>query len=194
MLSTCLVRGRASTQEFEDLCKFTTDMGAMLYVTYAKPVGTTKVKHEDWVITKEDADQVRELEKRYNVTTHMTPAYMRGMDGALGHYDGCTTVKGINTITSTGEIVPCPYMDMSIGNVLHEPLATILDRGMNNRWLGPHRKDCLIGEDHEFIEKHNAMVKGRVQLPYHTKKGSPWLTRRKTIRRKKTRQPPLIKE
>jgi MoaA/NifB/PqqE/SkfB family radical SAM enzyme len=165
MLSTCLVRGRASTPEFKDLCEFTTELGAMLYVTYAKPVGTCKVKHEDFVITKEDADQVRELEKHYNVTTHMTPSYMRGQDGALGHYDGCITVKGINTITSTGEIVPCPYMDWSIGNVLHEPLAKILDRGMRNKWLGPHRKDCLIGEDGEFIELHNKKVKGLTHLP-----------------------------
>ncbi|MBI2448545.1 radical SAM protein [Candidatus Microgenomates bacterium] len=165
MLSTCLIRGRASTPEFENLCRFATEQGIMLYVTYAKPVGTLKVNHEDFVITKEDADHVRELEKRYNVTTHMTPAYMRGQDGVLGHYDGCITVKGINTITSTGEIVPCPYMDMSIGNVLREPLATILDRGMRNKFLGPHRKDCLIGEDAEFIERHNQAVEGRVQLP-----------------------------
>lgn len=165
MLSTCLVRGRAFTQEFLDFCEFCNQTGTMLYVTYAKPVGTCRDDHPDWVINKKDADQVRELEKRYNITTHMTPAFMRGIDGALGHYDGCITVKGINTITSTGEIVPCPYMDMSIGNCLKEPLAQILDRGMRNRWLGPHRQDCLIGEDTEFISIHNAAVKGRVLLP-----------------------------
>jgi hypothetical protein len=95
----------------------------------------------------------------------MTPAFTRGKDGALGHYDGCITVKGILTLTSTGEIVPCPYMDMSIGNVLYEPLAMILTRGMRNKWLGSHRKDCLIGEDHEFIELHNKAVGNRIQLP-----------------------------
>jgi MoaA/NifB/PqqE/SkfB family radical SAM enzyme len=165
MLSTCLVRGRAFTQEFLDLCEFCTERGIMLYVTYAKPVGTCRAEHPDWVINKSDADQIRELEKKYNITTHMTPAFKRGLDGALGHYDGCITVKGINTITSTGEIVPCPYMDMALGNVLHEPIGTILDRGMRNKWLGPHRKDCLIGEDAEFIHIHNAAVLGRTLLP-----------------------------
>jgi MoaA/NifB/PqqE/SkfB family radical SAM enzyme len=48
MLSTCLVKDRASTQEFDDFCKFCTERGIMLYVTYAKPVGTTKTKHLDW--------------------------------------------------------------------------------------------------------------------------------------------------
>lgn len=162
LLSTCLVKGRAFTSEFEDLCRFCTNQGVMLYVTYAKPVGTCKVEHLEWVIDKRDADRVRELEARgFNITTHMTPAWMRGRDGSLGHYDGCITVKGINTITSTGEIVPCPYMDWSLGNVLHEPIATILKRGMLNKWLGPHRKDCLIGEDREFQALHNQVVEQR---------------------------------
>ena len=163
MVSTCLVRDRAFSREFEDLCKYCGDLGAMLYVTYAKPTGTCG-QHEDWVVTKRDADRIRELEKKYDITTHMTPSYMRDKTAGsapLGHYDGCITVKGIDTVEPTGDIVPCPYMDWSIGNILHEPLAAVLDRGMRNRWLGPQRNDCLIGEDLEFIQIHNSKVASR---------------------------------
>jgi len=163
MVSTCLVRDRAYTQEFEDLCRFCGELGAMLYVTYAKPTGTCG-QHEDWVVTKRDADRIRELEKKFDITTHMTPSYMRDKTAGsapLGHYDGCITVKGINTVEPTGDIVPCPYMDWSIGNILDEPLAVVLDRGMRNRWLGPQRNDCLIGEDLEFIQIHNSKVAER---------------------------------
>jgi MoaA/NifB/PqqE/SkfB family radical SAM enzyme len=156
ILSTCLVRDRVKTKEFRDLCKFSQSRGIGLYVTYAKPVGNAK-EHLEWVILKEDADYLRELEKEYNVFTHMTPSY--------GMHQGCITVKGIITVTSTGEIVPCPYMDMSIGNYLKEPLKDILMRGMRNRWLGPHRPDCLIGEDFEFIAFHNEKVGDRKLLP-----------------------------
>lgn len=156
ILSTCLVHDRVLTQEFEDLCKFCTDNGCGLYVTYAKPVGNCK-QHMEWVLTKQDADRLRLLEKKYNVFTHMTPSF--------GRHTGCITVKGINTVTSTGEIVPCPYMDWSIGNFLHEPLATILNRGMLIKDLGPQRNDCVIGEDMAFIRRHNAKVEGRVHLP-----------------------------
>jgi len=156
ILSTCLIRDRVKTKEFVDLCKFSTDRGVGLYVTYAKPVGNCK-QHLDWVITKEDADILRELEKTYNVFTHMTPSY--------GMFQGCITVKGIITVTSTGEIVPCPYMDMSIGNYLHTPLQEILQRGMRNKWLGPYRPDCIIGEDPEFIKFHNDTVGDRKLLP-----------------------------
>ncbi len=156
ILSTCLIRDRVKTKEFEDLCDFSTKRGVGLYVTYAKPVGSCK-NHMDWIITKEDADILRELEKTYNVFTHMTPSY--------GIVPGCITVKGIITVTSTGEIVPCPYMDMSIGNYLKEPLQHILERGMRNKWLGAQRPDCLIGEDREFIKFHNDAVGDRKLLP-----------------------------
>lgn len=156
ILSTCLVRGRVRSQEFLELCKFSQDRGIGLYVTYAKPVGNAK-EHLEWVIKKDDADYLRELEKNYNVFTHMTPSY--------GMHQGCITVKGIITVTSTGEIVPCPYMDMSIGNYLKQPLSEILMRGMKNKWLAPHRPDCLIGEDMEFINFHNERVGDRKLLP-----------------------------
>jgi MoaA/NifB/PqqE/SkfB family radical SAM enzyme len=156
LLSTCLVNARVRSQEFLDLCTFSKNRGVGLYVTYAKPVGSCK-DHPEWLITKDDADYLRELEKDYPVFTHMTPSY--------GMFQGCITVKGIITVTSTGEIVPCPYMDMSIGNYLKEPLGRILERGMRNKWLGPHRPDCLIGEDAAFIKLHNHAVGNRVQLP-----------------------------
>ena len=171
LIQTCLVKGRAFTQEFKDLSQFCTDNSFMLYVTYDKPVGTSKEKLAGLVIGKEDADEVRRMELAgQNITTHMTVPWVRSKDGALGKYDGCITVKGINTITSTGEVVPCPYMDWSIGNILHEPLGLILDRGMRNRLLGPHRKDCLIGEDREFMARHTQVVeerkaRGEVLLP-----------------------------
>ncbi len=156
ILSTVLIKGRAKTKEFQDLCKFSTDRGIGLYVSYAKPVGSA-TDHPEFVIDKEDADIVRELEKKYNVFTHMTPSY--------GSYKGCITVKGIITITSTNEVTPCPYIDFSLGNLRKTPLKEILSRGMRNKWLGPHRPDCLIGEDPSFIKLHQEKTANRKFLP-----------------------------
>ena len=155
ILSTVLIKGRAKTKEFQDLCKFSTDRGIGLYVSYAKPVGSA-TDHPEFVIDKEDADIVRELEK-YNVFTHMTPSY--------GSYKGCITVKGIITITSTNEVTPCPYIDFPLGNLRKTPLKEILSRGMRNKWLGPHRPDCLIGEDPSFIKLHQEKTANRKFLP-----------------------------
>jgi len=149
LISTCIIRGRVFTQEFEDLCEYCKVEDIPLYVTLAKPVGTAR-EHDDWVCTKLDVDHLKLLEAKYNIFTHMTPSY--------GQPGRCITVKGINTVNHDGELVPCPYMDLSIGNIVKEPLADVLDRGMRNKWWGPYRDECIIGEHKGFIQFHNQAV------------------------------------
>mgnify|MGYP000151993860 CR=1 FL=1 len=156
ILSTVLVRGRATAPEFEEMCRFATDRGIGLYISYAKPTGSCS-EHPEFVITKEDADRVRQLEAKYQIFTHMTPSY--------GSFKGCITTKGIITVTSTMEVTPCPYIDMSIGNLRQTSLKDVLDQGMRNPWMGPYRPDCIIGEDPQFIELHARQTKDAKLLP-----------------------------
>ncbi len=149
LISTCIVKDRVFTKEFEDLCEYCKVEDIPLYVTLAKPVGTAR-EHDDWVCVKRDVDQLKLLEEKYNIFTHMTPSY--------GQPGRCITVKGINTVNHDGELIPCPYMDLSIGNIVKEPLSVVLDRGMKNKWLGPYRDECIIGEHKEFIRLHNQAV------------------------------------
>ena len=162
ILSTVLVRGRAKTEEFRQMCQFCTDKGIGLYVSYAKPTGSC-TEHPEFVIEKEDADILREMEREFKVFSHMTPSY--------GSFKGCITVKGIITVTSSMEITPCPYIDFSIGNLRQNSLKEILDRGMRNPWLGPYRPDCIIGEDPKFIRLHTEKTKGAIDLPLPYGKG-----------------------
>jgi AdoMet-dependent heme synthase len=149
LLSTCIVKGRVFSEEFLSMCEYCKDNDIPLYVTLAKPVGTAR-EQATWVCEKSDVDQLKYLENRYNIFTHMTPSY--------GQPGRCITVKGINTVNHDGEIIPCPYMDLSIGNVTREPLSVILERGMMNSWLGPYRDECIIGEHQGFIQFHNKAV------------------------------------
>lgn len=149
LISTCIIRDRVFSEEFISLCEYSKDQDIPLYVTLAKPVGTAR-KQDTWVCTKKDVDHLKMLENKYNIFTHMTPSY--------GQPGRCITVKGINTVNHDGEIIPCPYMDLSIGNVTKESLSAILDRGMKNSWLGPYRDECIIGEHKDFIKFHNKAV------------------------------------
>lgn len=149
LISTCIIKDRVFSDEFKNMCLFCKENDIPLYVTLAKPVGTAR-EQDTWVCTKDDVDQLKFLEKEFNVFTHMTPSY--------GQPGRCITVKGINTINHDGELIPCPYMDLSIGNVMKDTLSEILDRGMKNEWLGPYRDECIIGEHPEFIQFHNKSV------------------------------------
>jgi len=149
LISTCIVKDRVFSPEFREMCEFCKINDIPLYVTLAKPVGTAR-EQDTWVCTKEDVDRLKALELEYNIFTHMTPSY--------GQPGKCITVKGINTINHDGEVIPCPYMDLSIGNVTNESLQSILHRGMKNEWLGPYRDECIIGEHPGFIKFHNEAV------------------------------------
>jgi len=155
LISTCIIKDRVFSEEFISMCEYCKDNDIPLYVTLAKPVGTAR-EQSTWVCTKKDVDQLKYLENKYNIFTHMTPSY--------GQPGRCITVKGINTVNHDGEIIPCPYMDLSIGNVTKEPLSAILGRGMMNSWLGPYRDECIIGEHQQFIKFHNEAVKDYLDI------------------------------
>ena len=99
------------------------------------------------LVTKEDMDYMRNvLEKKYDVFTHLTPSY--GLDL------GCIAMKRMISVTKYGDVMPCPYIHVSIGNVFEEPLKDIIDRGMNIKWFGKHVNTCLIAESRPFIDKY----------------------------------------
>lgn len=150
ILATVVTKQRVRSQEFLELLEFARNKGVAVFVTYAKPVGEWEGRL-DILIDRDDMDYIRKLEKKYNVFTHLTPAY--GLDL------GCIAVKRMISITKYGDVMPCPYIHVSLGNVFEEPLARIIERGMKIRWFGRHMDTCLIAEHREFIEKY---VRGRI--------------------------------
>ena len=100
------------------------------------------------LINRADMDYLRELEKKYNVFTHLTPSYGLNL--------GCIAVKLMVSITQYGDVLPCPYIHVSLGNFFKEPLKTIIERGMKIKCFGKYVDTCLIAEDREFIDKYES--------------------------------------
>ncbi|MEK9154610.1 MAG: radical SAM protein [Patescibacteria group bacterium] len=158
MLQTVLTKHRASSKEFLELLEFAKSKGVGVYVCYAKPVGAYE-GNMDCLITQEDADRVRELEKEYNVFTHMTPSYGLNL--------GCITVKRMVSVTRYGDVMPCPYIHVSLGNFFSEPLKDIIERGMQIKWFGEYHPECILGENMDFIKLITDKIKGKpLPIPY----------------------------
>lgn len=146
IIQTVVTKQRVRSQEFIDFLKFLNGKGVGVFVTYAKPVGDWEGNF-DVLVSREDMDYVRELEKKYNVFTHLTPGY--GLDL------GCISVKRMVSITKYGDIMPCPYIHCSLGNFFKEPLKDIIERGLNIKYFGQYVDTCLIAEDRKFIEDYD---------------------------------------
>jgi len=144
-VQTVVTKQRLHSAEFLEFVNYFNKNNVGVFVTYAKPVGAWEGK-VDVLIDKTDMDYMRELEKRHNVYTHLTPAY--GLDM------GCIAVKGMISVTQYGDVLPCPYIHTSIGNILDEPLKEIIQRGLNIKYFGERVDTCLIAEDRRFIDKY----------------------------------------
>jgi len=142
IIQTVVTKQRIRSQEFIDFLKFGKRKGIGIFVTYAKPVGAWEGNFA-CLVDKNDMDYLRELEKKYNVFTHLTPAYGLNL--------GCISVKRMVSITKYGDVMPCPYIHVSLGNFFQEPLKEIIQRGLKIKYFGKHVDTCLIAEDRKFI-------------------------------------------
>jgi len=152
ILSTVVTHQRVRSDEFLEYLEFAKAKGIGTFVTYAKPVGSWEGNF-DALVNRDDMDYMRELEKRYQVFTHLTPSY--GMDL------GCIAVKRMISITKYGDIMPCPYIHTSLGNFFEEPLKDIIERGLNIRYFGKHVDTCLAAESMPFIRKYIVSMYGK---------------------------------
>jgi MoaA/NifB/PqqE/SkfB family radical SAM enzyme len=145
ILATVVTKQRIGSQEFIEFLEFAKGKGIGVFVTYAKPVGAWEGNF-DVLINRDDMDYLRELEKKYNVFTHLTPAYGLNL--------GCIAVKRMVSITKYGDVMPCPYIHTSLGNFFEEPLREIIERGRKIKYFGKYVDTCLIAEDRNFINDY----------------------------------------
>jgi len=146
-IQTVVTKQRLYSEEFIKFVEYFNKKDIGVFVTYAKPVGAWEGNF-DVLVDKDDMKYFEELEKKHKVFTHLTPAYGLNM--------GCIAVKGMYSVTQYGDVLPCPYIHISLGNVFEEPLKNIIQRGLNIKYFGEHIDTCTIAEDRDFINNYVA--------------------------------------
>jgi len=144
-IQTVVTKQRLYSEEFIEFVEYFNAKDVGVFVSYAKPVGAWEGEYSG-LVDKKDMAYMEELEKKYNLFTHLTPGYGLNM--------GCIAVKGMISITQYGDVLPCPYIHTSIGNVFEEPLKDVIQRGLGIKYFGEHVDTCLIAEDRDFIHKY----------------------------------------
>ncbi|HUW22030.1 MAG TPA: radical SAM protein [Candidatus Bathyarchaeia archaeon] len=160
-IQTVVWKQRLYSDEFVNFIKYFDKRDIGIFVSYAKPVGAWEGNFDN-LIDKKDMKYMEELEKKYKVFTHLTPAYGLNM--------GCIAVKGMFSVTQYGDVLPCPYIYVSIGNVFEEPLKDIIERGFSIKYFGERVETCQIAEDRDFIKNYIAKKTYGKPLPVHWSK------------------------
>ncbi len=152
-INTMISHQNCQTKETEALAKFANDNEFNLDIFVARAIGRLEGK-EEVLITPEDNRFLMELRNKYPVVHRDTfPTY--------GQDRGCGTVMNILHLTKYGDILPCAFIHISIGNIFEEPLKDIIARGMSIKWFHDHCALCLSGEHREFIRKYMSKFYGK---------------------------------
>ena len=107
---------------------------------------------ESICIDEKDAKYLIEMRKKYkNILRNLWDPMDRNREGVIG----CNTINRLY-ITPIGDVLPCPYVHIKIGNIYEESLREISNRGFKIRKFRDYSDKCLAGEDKEFINKYMA--------------------------------------
>ena len=153
-VSTVVWHDRIASGEFSNFMKLMYSMDAPVSVIYAKPCGDFNNSMES-LCNPADIKEVKRLMDMYGGYTHTTPGYGRDI--------GCLAVKRSVSITAFGDLLPCPWMYFSLGNLFDEPLGKLLDKGM--LYFSERSPVCRMSESKQFINDVVSKIVGRTDLP-----------------------------
>ncbi len=143
IINIVVTKGLIKSGELIKQLEFVKQFGQHASMIYAKPTGAFE-DCKDEILDTEDLDYVQSLTKIYNASTHLSPNN--------GYEFGCLCFKKHFSITAYGDVLPCPWIPISLGSILEEDLATIVDRGLKNKWFSyDHKHSCLCGNRDSFF-------------------------------------------
>ncbi len=156
VIQTVITSENAQTGQIIEMAKFATENGFTVDILVARPTGSWEGRY-DMLISPEDEDYLFKAHQEYPVLHRdVWPAY--GMD------KGCGAVHSTLHITQYGDVMPCVYIHIGIGNIFTGTLDEAIKRGQSIKWFKQYSRLCLSGEDRFFIENYIAKAYGK-QLP-----------------------------
>ncbi|MCL4503899.1 MAG: radical SAM protein [Deltaproteobacteria bacterium] len=172
MIDYCLARGYTASicvvptnenladNDFEAMVRFATQRDLRLNVNLPAPVGKL-IDDQECALSQES---MRLLEQRYFPLENFLPDFKQTTIQRRIH---CPMGENTIYILPDGEVCPCTFTHISFGNILKEPIRTILQRLDASPTLQNLIRDgrCPISMDPEFIAKVHASIRASSEYP-----------------------------
>lgn len=155
-IGTVLSHQNIRSEGLESLFKWVSQKQMTLCVSLAAPAGEW-AESPEVLLTEEDMRYLKELQDRY--------PYVRTDFEANYVHPGCGAVKEILYITPFGDVLPCPFIHVSFGNVFEASLEEIRNEALRNRYFRDYWQKCLCSTDRDFIKKFMKQISDSEDLP-----------------------------
>lgn len=155
-LGTVVTHQTLQSEGILDLIKLAQELNVLLYFILPVPAGRWANNGEIF-LTHDDMAYIDEL-------TYRSPYLRTDFQANLGQY-GCGAAKEILYLTPYGDVLTCPFLHISPGNIFEESIAEIRKRALRNPYFAVYHQKCLASTDKEFIKRYLSQTFNAEKLP-----------------------------
>lgn len=137
------------SEGFKNAYEYAKKKGIRIDMQIAEPVGKWDGMKEH-LITSEDAKYIKHLQQTSPVLSNGQDMIKR--DIFSGSEDHCPAGTEFMGITADGYLLPCNFLQYSLGNIRDKTIKEMRAALLTNSWFDGKRPNCIIGEDHDFID------------------------------------------
>jgi len=153
VINTVVTKQNVRSPQLIELIKFAKKHDFIVYVNFATALGNWEGRY-DLLLDKKDADYIYDLNYKHEVIKRDIFPYK-------GINVGCPALRSIVYITQYGDVLPCPFIHIAVGNIFKESLPSIIQRGIRLKWFKNRSKTCLASENRDFIKNKLAKTYGK---------------------------------
>jgi MoaA/NifB/PqqE/SkfB family radical SAM enzyme len=158
LVGTTVTHGNLRSTELVEVIRLVNSLGAICLLNLAVPCGNWE-GNRDVVLRGTDRDYLMELMDRFPATS---------TDHEPGRNEkGCPAAMEKVYITPYGDVLPCPFIHVSFGNIRTGRLQDIVAKMRQVPFLTGYPKICVAAEDPFFHREVLSKLKGpgQVSLP-----------------------------
>ena len=149
-ISTVVTRNSLHSEGFNKAYEFSRKMGIRIDVQIAEPVGKWDGR-KDLLMRPEDSAYIKRLQMESPILKNGQKAVNR--DIFSGKEDHCPAGIEFMAISSDGNVLPCNFLQFSLGNIAERPFKQMREALLSSHWFHG-RANCLCGENDDFIDQY----------------------------------------
>jgi len=138
----------AQSLELEKFLAYMSKHGYLTYFNLAMPFGEWN-QNLDIILDENDIKKLYYFRKNYKCNLDLWNQYDKQKEKIMG----CSTVNRLY-LTPLGDVMPCPFIHISLGNIKEQSLKDIVEYGFSIKWFRNHYESCLTAQNREFRKKY----------------------------------------
>lgn len=157
VIITTITHSNLRGDSLKKLIMLTKEMNVLLIFSLACPAGRWSKENKNMLLNSEDI--------RYMNSLFLEYPHLRRDFESNWIKEGCGAGNEKLYFTPYGDVLPCPFIHISFGNIKRTQLKEIRSRLLKIKEFKGYPQKCLAGEDSEFSKKYVIKANAQKEVP-----------------------------